>query len=250
MEYTRSMRLRWGRKAPRTGRARRSRFPRRRFGRRRNIAVSSQRGNTSFAGFRGRKMPYRKYLNNMYNSTNFKEHHRSVQAVSSSMNANILQTQANIFINPMISDDFWTTVGGATISLTPDQDIFIRGGVATITYRNAGVNPVVIKTWKIKSHTSFAFLLPTPSSAMWDPSALPEFERFYNIRQKFESTLEPGDQVVYTHYIGKQKVETANFNLGYPREYWVTSINSLGAVADSVFNLRGHNLSFVTDRVA
>jgi len=248
MAYTRSMRLRWGRKAPRSSRPRRSRYPRRRVGRR-SYATNSQRGNTSMQGYRGRKMPYKRYLRNMYNSTQFKEHHRSLDTTAVGASSNVSNTAANVYVNSMIKDDFWLPAGGSINPIVPDKDIFIRGGVCSITYRNNGDSPLTIKTWKIFRHTTAVFNISSPRNAMWDPTCVDDFERFWNIRGSFQCIIEPGDQNTITHYIGKRKVEDADFNAGYRRDYWITTINGTVGAAQSVTILVGHNLSFVADRV-
>jgi len=249
MAYTRSMRLKWGRTAPRSSRSRRSRFPRRNFKKRRTQAYSSQRGNTTMAGYRGRKIPHRRYLNQMWTSSNFKEHHRSINSSAVAMFSNISNTAADVFITPMISNSFWSTSGGSIQNLAVDDDIFIRGGVCSITYRNNGDAPVTIKTFKIFVHSSATFTIPTPQNAMWDPTTVTNFERFYNIRGTFKTIIEPGDQNTINHYIGKRKVEIGDFNDGYRRDYWVTTINSTNGAVVSVTSLIGHSISFVVDRL-
>jgi len=248
MAYTRSMRLRWGRKAPRSSRPRKSRF-RRTIRKRRSYAYSSQRGNTLFAGYRGRKVPYKRYLNQMWTASQMKEHHRSINTNAVPMANNISNTAAEIYVNSMINDSFWSTTGGSVQNLSVDDDIFIRGGVATITYRNNGSAPVTVKTWKIYRHSSAPFSIPNPQSANWDPTTVVDFERFYNIRGSFSTIIEPGDQNTITHYIGKRKVEVDDFNDGYRRDYWVSSINSTVGSAQSVTALIGHSISFVVDRL-
>jgi len=250
MAFTRSMARRtWGRRAPRSDRKTRSRFPRRNFRKRRSQAYSSQRGNTSMAGYRGRKVPYRRYLNQMWRSSNFKEHHRSINSTAIAMTSNVSNTAADVFITPMITNSFWSTGGGSIVNLTVDEDIFIRGGVANITYRNNGSAPVTVRTYKIFRHSAEAFSIPTPQSAMWDPTTVPNFERFYNIRGTFKTIIEPGDQNTINHYIGKRKVEIGDFNDGYRRDYWVTTINSTNGAVVSVTSLIGHSISFVVDRL-
>jgi len=240
----------------RSGPRKRARYMKRRTYRRRtrgraSYAVSSQRGNTSRMGFRGRKMPYRKYLNNMYNASTFKEHHRSINITALGAFSNVSNTASDIFITPLINDSFWSTSGGVIggTNVVPDEDIFIRGGISSITYRNNGTAPVTIKTYIIYRHSAEGFTISTPQSAMWDPTSFTNFERFYNIKRTFTHLIEPGDQNTITQYLGKRKVEVRDFNDGYRREYWISTINSTVGAVESVTILYGHNLSFVTDRL-
>lgn len=235
------------------GTRKRARYAKRRYGRfkrkRRNYAMSSQRGNTVFTGYRGRKMKYRKYINNMFNSTRFKEHHRSINMTAIAATAPLSNTAANVYFTEMINDSFWSLGGGSLANVTPDEDIFIRGGISTITFRNNGSAPVTVKVWKLFKHSAETFSIPLTQSAMWDPTTYINFERFYNIRQSFSFVIENDDQNTLMHYVNKQKIEISDFNDDYRRELWCFSINCAAGVLNSVTVLRGHNISFVTDRL-
>nr|QTE03404.1 MAG: capsid protein [Pavo cristatus CRESS-DNA-virus sp.] len=256
MAFTRSMRLRWGRRAPRSSRPRRSRFPRRVGMKRRTTAYSSQRGNTVYAGFRGRKMPFRKYKRVLWNASTLAEHHRSVLMNSNGQTApasNILQ---KIRSYPMIPDSFWSAAGGSVDGdLNIDGDIFIRGGITTLRVRNNGDAPVQIIVWKIRTTsngTGNAGFFAFDDSAMWDPSVISDFERIFRVRQRIAFSVEPNDNNSLIHRLFAEKIEAQNFNessgLSSNRDYWVVGVNSAGSSEPNCTINWGHNLSFTADR--
>lgn len=237
----------------RSGSRKRARFmKRRRFSRkRRNAAYSSQRGNTVFAGFRGRKIPYRKYKRILWNASTLAEHHRSYNMSSVGLTAPASNLNMRVQAFPMINDNFWAVVGGASADLTFDTDIFIRGGIATCRIRNNDAAPVHCTVWKIVTTDNGDTNFLTGGStfrAMWDPSVTVDFERFYRIKQRFAFTVEPGDSNSLMHYIGSRKVEGSPFNNAHRRDYWVIGVNSSGSSEDNVTVQTGHNISFTLDR--
>nr|QTE03428.1 MAG: capsid protein [Psittacidae CRESS-DNA-virus sp.] len=258
MAYTRSMRLRWGRKAPRSSRPRRSRYPRRVGMKRRTTAYSSQRGNTVYAGFRGRKMPFRKYKRVLWNASTLKEHHRSLLMNSIGLSAPASNISMNVQSYPMIPDSFWSTTGGSTVNLSFDSDIFIRGGITTLRVRNNGDAPVQVIVWKLRSTgngASAAAVIPLTVSAMWDPTVITDFERYFRIKQRIAFAVEPNDSNSLIHRLFPEKIEAQNFNtdpvtfLTSNRDYWVVGINSAGSTGPNCTINYGHNMSFTCDRI-
>ncbi|UBJ25930.1 putative capsid protein [Red panda feces-associated circular DNA virus 21] len=242
----------------RSGPRKRARFmKRRRFSRRRRTtAYSSQRGNTVYAGFRGRKMPFRKYKRVLWNASTLAEHHRSVLMKSVGQTApssNILQ---RIESYPMIPDSFWSSAGGSVDGdLNVDGDIFIRGGITTLRVRNNGDAPVQIIVWKIRTTangTGNVGFFASDESAMWDPTVIGGFERFYRVKQRIAFSVEPNDSNALIHRLFAEKIEAQNFNpvsnFTSNRDYWIVGVNSAGSTEPNCTINYGHNLSFTTDR--
>lgn len=232
--------------------AKRARFMRRRasrFSRRRNYAASSQRGNTVFAGFRGRKMPYRRYIRNMYSSTTFKEHHRSFLTRTQDQNSTANPSQMQYVFYPMIADTFWANVGGSISDMTIDQDAFIRGGIVQMSIKNNHTETMNFRVFKVTTTDRGFPLGPNVQDFMWDPSSIFNFEENYRVKASYRFAVEPGDTNTLFHRLKPHKIEATTFNNGHRRDYWVVGIHDYAADTFGSASLNfGHNISFVADR--
>ena len=219
-------------------------------------AYSSQRGNTVYAGFRGRKMPFRKYKRVLWNASTLKEHHRSYIMQSIGQTAPVSNVQMSVRSYPMLTNSFWTVTGGSSDGdLFLDGDIFIRGGITTLRVRNNGDAPVQVIVWKIRTTANglaSAGFFNFDDSAMWDPSVISDHERLYRIKQRIAFSVEPNDSNSLIHRLFAEKIETQNFNpeanLTSNRDFWIVGVNSAGSTQPNVTINYGHNMSFTGDR--
>lgn len=251
MAFTRSMARRtWGRRAPRSSRPRRSRFPRRIVKAKRYGAIGSNSGGTNYMGFRSRRIPRNRYRRMLYASTQFQEHHRSVQTTTS---AQLSATAANLVNNeayPVIASNFWASTGGGLDgSPSIDSKIFIRGGIGILRIKNSHTETMnYILNVVMTTNTG---TLPTVGTVdmAWDPTTIPSDQRNYRVMRTLRFMIEPGDVHTVVHRVLSRKIDQTDFNGGAKREYWILGINDFsGTTTGSSDVFRSHNISFVYDR--
>jgi len=258
MAFTRSMaRMRWGRRAPRSSRMRRSRFPvRRRYGRRSSY-TNSNKGNQSSMGFSGRRMSYRRYKRVLYDSSMMKEHRRSHLTITTAQSSATLTHNMNIQAYAFIADNFWVAGrppgGGAAGTVNPDNDIFIRGGLATMAIKNDHNETMAFRLWTIRSTqngTIPTLLFNGVQDFAWDPTVFPDFQRYFKITSSTRFSVEPGDTHTLFRKIRAQKIDRDIFGLGYQRDFWVLGIHDYNNDTVGTASLAyTHNLSFTSDNI-
>ena len=271
-------------KRKRVSAPRRRTFKKRRITRRtrRNGNRSSGRSTTSRASnatsvgtFRTRKTSLSTYRNMLWRDTAMKTHYRSVfdtQLTPAMLTPNTSNSATLTIINGL--PVFYTTAGGAVVAnlggAVPvfDGDIILRGGIARIALANRveqtatqltdNVRITVYAVWTGANPNTTVFpAIGTPVPTMWDPSLIPDFERFGKVMWKKEALLKAdGESVQFYFKFKVQKIDQAVFNqVGGVRGQqlvWMVLASQLsnteGAPASETIDcLTSHNVSFSGD---
>jgi len=239
--------------------------------RRRNVSgrttTSRASGATSIGTFKGRKTTLRQYRNILWRDSMMKTHWRSVfDAATNITTPNNLTSGTLAVINAL--PIFYTTGGGAVSAdsgvavPTFNGDIILRGGIARIAIANRvaeGVQPtdnVRVTVYACWTTATPSIIFPAAVPTMWDPSLLPDFEKFGKVLWKREALLKADGEAVQIYFKFKvQKIDQAVFTQGSIRGQtlvWVlhvsqTSNSETTAIAEIVDVVTSHNLSFTGD---
>jgi len=242
-------------------------FKRRRTTRRgrKSNAFTSQSGSGGGIRFKAKRTSRKAFTRHLWNSTLFKEHYRSLRAISASFGTNtntndlVLALDAAYFVG---SSPFWTTTGGA---INPDVgvavpsftgDITLRGG--TIGLRLANVLDTVVANqgtiqgtvFLIKTSKNFnSAAIPGTVQTGWDPSLIQDFEtRIGKIKYRKNFLLRDGDTAVVEYRLPVAKIDQTDMASLYNTHFWLI----LGGNVDSnlskqVNYTRYWNMSFSGD---
>lgn len=256
MAYTRGMKRRgaplprWGRKRPRFSARRRG------FRSRRTTQFNSQRGVASTLGFKSRRIPYRRYKNILYNSSNISSHYRSYKTTfvtfntSTSVSPPILAVEGmQLSTFSMVTNSFWTTAGGSSLILSPAGYVFIRGGLCTLRVHNGSSACLEYKLWHIRTKSG-----ANPTSGLgslvdlgWDPTIPDDFHDRYKIVRSWRFQIEGGDRSSFSVRLPSQRVDITDYNNQFWRDFWVIGANAPQATALTTYCQVTHNLSFTAD---
>lgn len=225
------------------------------------------------SGFRRkRRLGRRAYKRKLFNASSDQFKFRSVLSSVATDLTPVNIRQGNVQILRMVTDNtttgFWEINGG----LVPrhdtgtagfgNGDLFIRGGLASITVYCGGAVPLTLTIWKIHTKAD-ANLTMFPSAVQmgWEPS-LPTFGvavdaagatedpwRQYSFWGAETVILQPGQTFTRTAPLKTGKISKRQWLTGLNRDYWMYMISDMDdGVASSVTILRTHNLSFTGDR--
>lgn len=233
--------------------------------RRRVSAVSAQLGNVKSIGFRSRRMSRSAWRRALWRDTLFKQHWRSLESGSQTLNAPASIDDAELGYLPALNASFWTAGGGTVASDVGGTvplftgDIVLRGGISKIQFSNNAVSDSIrVKLYMVWANTSptVAGVLPAGGSivdAAWDPSLLADFARFGKVIGQREFIIVPGQRPTEVSYRYKpRKVDQVVFNNLGEQLFWMWTINQMSNVdggTQAVTVQRSHNVSFSGDAI-
>lgn len=258
------------------GTIRRSAFKKSRRGTRRRTRFRSGRSTTNRASgassvgtFRGRRTSTQAWRRMLWKDTIAKQHFRSITdgTVAITTPNNLISSTLNT-ISTM--DNFWTAAGGAITAdaggavPTFNGDIILRGGIvrlcatnrvnSTDTTPSDPVRVTIYAVWRDTASTAAVLpILPANVSTMWDPSTLPDFQRFGKVLFKRETLLKGDGEVTQVYVkLKTQKIDQAVFINGGARLIFmvlVSQTSNTEAVpsAETIDFVVSHNLSFSSD---
>lgn len=256
---------------------------RRRFGRRRRPMFKRRRVVTYSSnsirpvdgiGFRKRRIKASRYRRMLFNSTNFKNHYRSIAS-----NGFIIPTPNDITTGGVNwfsawpdGAPFWTAAGGAQpidtgIAVpTFGREVFLRGGMIRCTVANPSpdistggsesirVRVFAVRTIKNPNTAWLGAALPTQvQSQLWDPSVVPDFDRFGKVLFEREFDLPPNNSAMdVCMRLRPQRIDELEDSLSGNKIVWVvlvgqlTNTEAVNAVENVTVTV-SHNLSFAAD---
>lgn len=233
--------------------------------RRRAPTVSAQRGNVAGIGFRSRRMRRITWRRLLWNQTLFKPHFRSVVDASNTIPAPVSVDAARLDSTFALAANFWTAAGGlqsidngVPVPGAFVGDIVLRGGLSRLLLsNNATVDSVRVRVFTVWTNKNPDLsIVPAVGSAVqisWDPSLVPDFERFGKVLKSQEFILLPGQrpiEITYRHKI--RKVDQAIHNLGGEQMIWIITTSQCSNVdggTQAVTISNGYNISLCGDAV-
>lgn len=245
------------------------------FKRRRIDKYMTSTGGSSagHVNFRRKRYNARRYALQKRRASDHEAHHRSNNALVFSLNSANVPQQQNVNFIACISDyigvnaGFWQTANGLVLNdgdnlLTGfgGNDLFIRGGITTLTITNPieSPRPVKVRTWRARtsSNSSLANTTSFITSQDWDPSLVnpltPDSDpwKLYKFWSNVDVILKPGETYERRDYLKARKVDQSVHNAFQDRDFWIIGLQNLvsTAVLQPVV-IVSHNLSFVGDRV-
>jgi len=253
--------------------AKKSRVTRRRRSRRNGKSTTSRASNaTSVGTFKGRKTSLRTYRNMLWRDTLMKSHYRSVFDTAFTLGTPNTTTGANV-AQIIALPRFWEAGGGATFPAnvggtvpTFDGDIILRGGVCRIALANRvdalaaiqtdNVRCTVYAVWTTANPAALG--LSNPVSTMWDPSLVPDFEKYGKVMWKREVLLKADGESVELFFKFKvQKIDQAVFGSALATIrgqslMWLVHVSQLtnteaAPTPENIDILVSHNVSFSSD---
>lgn len=247
MKRARSFAPSWPRK-----RAKIARYVRRRYGRKKVSALSSQKGNFTGSVYRTRRIPYRAYKRQVYSSLKFKESYRSVRSLCNNIVTPVLGANQKSWAQLSLNDDFYTTAGGYTgADLFSTSKFIIKGGKLSSMIRNTTDQPMRVEFALIKTLTATGWVggvYPTTADISFVTGFGHDFKLVSRVRNHI---LEPGDQCEVTYRLPFTMInDITNWaaEIGKLIIVWSATNNTAGAL--TYLNERGHNLTFVADAIA
>lgn len=246
---------------PRKGGFKRSKYVgvRRKFSRSSRDKVSSTNGlRTSIQEFRGRKTSRRAYKNELWRSTQSRQHYRSVLSIFSTLPAAVVRTEANVYQLNMISNGFMFTTGGAQSPIgaatTWGNDFTLRGGVSTLHLTNPTTNAdgvLVVTVYEMITIGRGATPAPIVSvDRAWDPSIDFSLSDQFKIMKKHKFIISLGEtvEIQHRHRLRKWDRQHQSVN-GEFIKVWYMTVSSDRGLGRDLHVLNSHNLSFTGDVV-
>lgn len=242
------------------------------------FASTGQWGKPFSIPYRTRRISKRRFRRMLWRDTIAKAHYRSLQAFSFSHDTptgvELMKIATRRALDPSQSNssppgvDFWTLEGGLQqldANVVPPNftdDIILRGGISRVVACNINdTNPVKVRIWAIwaKSNPNSAKIINQNVSTEWDPSLVPDFQKFGRVLYEREAILLPGgNPLVLVHRFKPQKIDQAVFKgelgvgssvPGGSQLYWMIGVANYSAEAASaaVHVCVSYNLSFSGD---
>ena len=238
------------------------------------MATTSTWGKPFNTPYKGRRRNTRSYRNNLYNSTRFKPHYRSINDGSGVITTGSSVETAQVHIQRALFTA--TTRGGGTVffdqgggafpidEATPvpgfNGDIVIRGGIARVTVYNGNVEAVRVEVMSIWTVANPADLWATDfaAPAEWDPTVTPDFTRFGKILNRKSTILPPREGMMVTHKFAPQKLDQTIFRGvdGLTSDtpsgntlFWFIKIIPMAVLASACVYTNTWNVSFVGDAI-
>jgi len=234
---------------------------------RKTTNFTSQSGSGGGLRFRSKKVGRRAYKKHLWNSTLFKEHYRSnnavTQVIATSTNpsqlVNVAESALVAGVNP-----FYIAAGGA---VSPDAtqamptfngDVTIRGGMIGLRITNsldstlASSNTLQGTAFLIRTTKNWVgAAIPVAVSVGWDPTLIQDFDtRVGRILYKKNFLLKDGDAALIEYRLGVQKVDIGDFVNTYNTYVWIIMAGNVdGAVTHSLNYTKYWNLSFSADAI-
>jgi len=248
---------------------------------------TATKGYYQSTGFRTRKLGSRRWRNVLWRDTQSNTHYRSHWAITAlymvpvnTMDTALVNCEpmvSTLFGNTVEADPFWLGTGGLQphetgkpLALFGDNDIILRGGIASLVFAPATTSliPLKVRLWVVRTNPIIdpAIILAIQGVAKgvnWDPTLVPEFRQdFGKIIFSKEILLEPGAQPTQIKWRQQvQKIDQATWqgSTGPPvvpganKLYWMWMVipNSVQATPTSepLYIQKGYNVSFSSDSI-
>lgn len=217
---------------------------------RKNAFVTSQRGGSTTLYMSRRKpmMSARAYRNNLWKSTEQKEHFRSYATFTNSITTPASATTKAVSLATMYDEQFYTTAGGATNNNTYAGDIIIRGGLCTLHMTNGQAVTLKVEVYKLYIK-DLVPIFTTPIGLAWDPTNFADFQQYFTIAERRTFDIEPGDTATMMHKLRVRKVDQSISAAVTRQPAWLICVNNPSATAVSLATTLSHNMSFSADVV-
>lgn len=231
MAYRRSVRRTYRRPAFRRRSYRKSYRGRRNVRRSKSSWASTNGARFSSTPYRGRRVSKTVWRKRQLRASDDAEHYRSVLTASGVNATSGLIGTALVAFEPFIPNLFYTVAGGLQ-NYTTDRDfsgdLFLRGGRTSITFSNPNPGTLRVRLWEVRTTTNGTLSGSLPLSAVssaWDPTVVPDFQRFYKIMRPTEFLLRSAQVVSKNAYIAAYKLDTSMFAAEQQRSFWVYSFS-------------------------
>lgn len=254
-----------------TRRRRTGRFKGRRSGRITNTGSSNVRtaydASNANISFRRTKTSLRAYRNNLWRSTKFMNHYRSVGGQAAGTISTPVFTPGSTTVTVVTAaslssaNPFWVTAGGAQpidtgagVPLFSPSSIVIRGGIVRCCLTNLSTDETVrARVWAVwakSNQTQVA--VPAIAPINWDPTMIPDFTQAYKMLFGREVMLLPGNKPMeVTAKLKIQKIDQDTFiNEVATKIIWFITISETfdnEGTPSSVGLQTSHSLSFTGD---
>lgn len=232
---------------------------------RKTNAFTSQSGTGGGLRFKGKRTSRSAYKKHLWDSTLYKDHYRSLRAVSSSINTNtntndlVILAEAAYLVG---ITPFYLAGGGAVTNdvavLLPsfNGDIIVRGGMVGLRLANT-LDTVAANTGSIQGTV---FLIKTtknwqggviPASGMtgWDPTMIPDFDtKVGKILYRKNFLLRDADTAVVEYRLPIHKVDQGDVVALYNTYVWLVMAGNVdSALTKNVTVTKYWNMSFAGD---
>lgn len=252
--------------APRRSSGKRRRSMGRRFKRRswKSAAYTSKttRPISNYFARKGRLTPgkIRRWKRNIFRSTQFKDHYRSLYANSGTFATPANETTATLNLLQAVdngSAPFWAVGGGAINTQTGTLplftgDVVIRGGVASLVVNNNDNNSQMnVDVYFIGRTDGFDnSSVVTPQVRFWDPTCLIDFDLLVGKPlKKWSTMLEPLESLQCEMKLGVMKISPNEWSADEKRPHWMVLASSNDGTAITYTVVTGINLSFAADAI-
>lgn len=217
----------------------------------RSVYASSSKGNASALGFK-RGTSYRRYKNLLWDASTLHTHYRSFLGIHVPITTPANSTTMVTTVGGLTATAFWTTAGGAITDFTPasNADIYIRGGVSTITFNNDATNNVRITLWVFRTTIKGSIASSGTVPVGWDPSLEADSQTNFKVIFRKDFQLSTDQAFTFSRRIRQQKIDTSMWTSAYNRDYYMFSIQSLSASSAATVDVTtSHNMSYTIDNV-
>lgn len=276
MAFRRSFR-RFSRVRPRFRRTVRRPIGRRRFPMKRQVdkyMTSTGGSSAGHVNFKRKRFNARAFAVQRRKASDHEAHHRSNNALNfGSIGTAAVPQQQNVNFLSCISDyigltpGFWQTSNGLVLNDGDDllsnfggNDLFLRGGITTLTITNPSeaARSIKVRTWRARTtpNSSLANTTSFITSQDWDPSlvnaATPDSDpwKLYKFWDNVDVILKPGDTYERRDFLKARKIDQSVHNAFQNRDFWIVALQNM--TSNSVIQpviIISHNLSFTGDRV-
>lgn len=235
---------------------------------------------------RKRRLSRKAYRRKLYNASTDAVKFRSYNCFNYTVQTPVNLTLSVLGVFPMIGDTvanpFWKTAGGlvskhfeGAVTDFANDDLFVRGGMSTVSFLNTGTLPMTLTLWKLrtKAQSTLAMFNYTPPGGTttsvnvtlgWDPTlptgfpttpstdgATEDWWRNYKFWGQETVILQPSQTFTRVSRIRSGKMSVRAFEANDLRDFWLYQITDQdGAVQDNLTVTVSFNLSFTGDRTA
>lgn len=232
----------------------------------RNVRTGYDASNANIT-FRRNKTSLRSYRANLWNSTKFMNHYRSVGGQAAvAVNTPIFAvggTTVTVVTHASLSSTtpFWLSTGGAQpidngvgVPLFSPSSIVIRGGKVRITLTNTSTDETVrARVWAVWAKSNQTqVIVPASAPIGWDPTMIPDFSQAYKMLFGREVLLLPGARPMEVEAKLKiQKIDQDTFlNEVAGKIIWFVTLSEtfdIDGTVTAVGLQTSHSLSFTGD---
>lgn len=245
----------------------RGRYTRGRFG----AARTSYSGQSAAGNSRlwMRKKPFNKrvYRRKLFNASSDATKYRTIFSLTGTNTTPVSMSRARVTTRAAILQDFFLISGGSTeasfvTTANLKDKIFVRGGTMRFTLTNdpgdaENLVPIRVRVWfgwmRETNFPAFEAVFGNPDvSSIWDPTIVPDWQRYFKISDYCEKILLISDSLGWEKRVRPFQFDTSTPGIAaYNLPAYVISVAPLATVTVPVtYSVNtSYNLSYTADAV-